>query len=277
MFSNLRASFERFPNRNVPQTVDFLLRFMRNLVHPSTSSFNARRSHILDLLETHNETSDQITSAIKDLNSISALHVEVIPKGVWPKEPTSRIRVQTHLKSTFADAVNLLKSTSRALSTGDEKYLHLLLTHYCGWSATYPEHMNDPWVKFFQTRYPQLKGLVPILDSMTYVEELVDFPERHDPKVPEFFLLATSDSYFVYNAIDGEDGLRTAGETLENVYDGLRDWRWADSSEDPWAFVEEEEWLDPTQYFPHYYRKDNGNFGIAGWGSEAHKEYPGKP
>ena len=103
------------------------------------------------------------------------------------------------------------------------------------------------------------------------------FSGSYDPKVPEFFLLATSDSYFVYNATDGEDGLRTAGETLEDVYNGLRDWRWADSSEDPWGFVEEEEWLDPTQYFPHYYRKDNGNFGVVGWGPEAHKEYPGKP
>jgi hypothetical protein len=167
-----------------------------------------------------------ITSAVKELNSFYPLpHVQVILQDVWPKEPTSRIRVQTHLKSNFVDAVNPLKTDGRALYPADRKYLHLLLTHYCGWSATYPEHMDDPQVKFFQTRYPQLKGFVPILDSMTFVEELVDFPDGYDFSVPEFFLVATSDSYFVYDATDGEDDLRTAGETLEYVYNGLKDSR----------------------------------------------------
>ena len=228
------------------------------------------------MLEAHDETSDTIKSAVKELNSVSPLpQVQVIPKGAWPNQPTARIYVPTHLKSTFEDAVNLLKATGRNLSTADEKYLRLLLTHYCGWSATYPEHMDDPWVKFFQTRYPQLKGLVPILDSMTYVEELVDFPEEYTFKMPRFFLLATSDSFFVYDAMEGEDALRTAGDNLEDVYNGLKDCRWADSSEDPWGFVEEEEWLSPTDYFPHYCRKENGNFGVWGW--ETDKEYPGKP
>ena len=182
-----------------------------------------------------------IKSAVKELNSVSPLpQVQIIPKGAWPNQPTARIYIPTHLKSTFEDAVNLLKATGRNLSTTDEKYLHLLLTHYCGWSATYPEHMDDPWVKFFQTRYPQLKGLVPILDSMTNVEELVDFPEEYTFKVPRFFLLATSDSFFVYDATEGEDALRTAGDNLEDVYNGLKDCRWADSSEDPWGFVEDQ-------------------------------------
>lgn len=56
----------------------------------------------------------------------------------------------------------------------------------------------------------------------------------------------------------------------------MKDWRWADSSEDLWGCVEEEEWLDPIRYFPHYYRKENGNLGVGGRGQESHKEYPGK-
>ena len=277
ILSLLRASFERFPVRNIADRLHLVLRFVRKLLRQPSRTFNARISHILNLLETHDETSDPITSAVKELNSFFPLpHVQLIPQGVWPKEPTCRIRVQTHLKSTFADAVNLLKTAGRALSPADGKYLRLLLTHYCGWSATYPEHTDDPWVKFFQTRYPQLKGLVPILDSMTYLEELVDFPDGYNFRMPQFFLLATSDSYFVYDATDGEDGLRTAGQTLEDVYNGLKDWRWADSSEEPWGFVEEEEWLDPGRYFPYYYRKGNGNFGVGGWGPESYKEYPGK-
>jgi hypothetical protein len=137
--------------------------------------------------------------------------------------------------------------------------------------------MNDPWVQFFNIRYPQLKRLVPILDSMTYLEELIDFPDGYAFKEPRFFLLATADSYFFFDATDGEDGLRIAGETLEEVYTGLRECRWADSSEDPWDFVEEEEYIPPTESFPTYYRKENGNFGVWGWGPESRLlEYPGK-
>ena len=79
------------------------------------------------------------------------------------------------------------------------------------------QHINDPWVKFFDIRYPQLKRLVPILDSMTYLEELIDFPDAYAFKPPQFFLLATTDFYFFFDTTDGEDGLRITGETLEEV------------------------------------------------------------
>jgi len=71
--------------------------------------------------------------------------------------------------------------------------------------------MNDPWVKYFYEKYPQLKGLVPILDSMTYLEELRDLPDGHDPSGPDFFLLATPNSYFVFDVSDGEEVLFEAG------------------------------------------------------------------
>jgi hypothetical protein len=110
---------------------------------------------------------------------------------------------------------------------------------------------------------------------MTYVEELVDFPDGYFIKAPQFFLLATADAYFVYDATDGEDALLTTGETLEDVYKGMKDCRWADSCEDPWGFVEEEEYLSPTEYFPHYDRKENGNSRV--WGTDMNcsmkKEY----
>jgi len=37
--------------------------------------------------------------------------------------------------------------------------------------------MNNEWVDFFRNSYPQLKGLVLILDSLTYEEELADLPD----------------------------------------------------------------------------------------------------
>jgi len=111
--------------------------------------------------------------------------------------------------------------------------------------------MDDPWVKFFRLRYPQMKELVPILDSMTYLEELVGFPDNCTFPPPRFILLATATSDFVYDTTDGEDGLRISGDTLEEVYNGLKDWRWADSSEDPWDFVTKEKYVghDFRQYY----------------------------
>lgn len=272
MLSLLRGwSFERFAIRNAD-------RFSLHRFFPrSTPLFKERISYLRKLLETHDETSDAVSSTLKELETFYPRPpVQIVTKGAWPKESPNRVTVtvQTHLKSTFADAVNLLKATGRTLSSEDEKYLRLLLTHSCGWSATYPEQMNAPWwADFFPVRYPQLKGLVPILDSMTYLEELVDFPDEYHFRAPWFFLLATPDCYFVYDATDGQDGLRVAGETLEEVYHGLKDWRWAESSEDPWDFVEEEEYVNPS--FPIYHRKENGNFGNWAIGAR-HEEYPGK-
>jgi hypothetical protein len=180
MLSLLRGPLERFLIRNT-ERLQLLPSFVRNLFPQSTLLFDDRISHISHLLETHDETSNEVTSALKELETFYPRPpVQLIPKGVWPKESTNRITVQTHLKSTFADAVNLLNATGRTLSPEDDKYLRLLLTHSCGWSATYPEQMNDPWwADFFPVRYPHLKGLVPILDSMTYLPELVEFPDEY--------------------------------------------------------------------------------------------------
>ena len=246
-----------------------------NLLHHS-QSFREKLTYLKALLKTEEENSHAVNLTLKELNLFTP-RVQIIPKGVWPKESTNRISIQTHLKSTFEDAVRLLQGTGRNLSSSDEKYLHLLLTHACGWSATYPEHMFDDWVKFFNLRYSQLKGLVPILDSLTYREELSDFPLKFLFQRPQFFLLATPDCYYIFDAIDGEDGLQIAGKTLEEVYTGLKEWRWADCSDDPWEFVEEEEWLEPWDYFPTYYNKDNGNFGMwKGPGPEGSIEIPRK-
>jgi hypothetical protein len=136
--------------------------------------------------------------------------------------------------------------------------------------------MNAPWWSdFFPVSYRQLKGLVPILDSMTYLEELEDFPDDYNFRAPQFFLLATPNCYFVYDATDGvAEGLFIAGETLEEVYHGLKDWRWAESSEDPWDFVEEGELGYGCPAFRHYYRKEDGTFGD--WFGARLEELPGK-
>jgi hypothetical protein len=148
--------------RNLPQRLQFLLRFLRTASSPPSLEFDNWISHIMHLVHIQGETSDAVTSALNELRSWAPLPpIQIIPREVWPNEPKCHVSVQTHLKSTFADVVNLLKATGRDLSVTNEKYLHLLLTHDCGWSAIYPHHKNDSWVKFFHIRYPQLEELMP--------------------------------------------------------------------------------------------------------------------
>jgi hypothetical protein len=275
ILGSLKSSVERFMASNLLQRLQCILHFLRIAPSPPSPRFHDCISHIKHLVRTQDGTSDAVASALKELMSLYPLPpVQVIPKGVWPNEPNCNVSVKTHLKSTFSDAANLLKATGRVLSAADEKYLELLLTHVCGWSATYPDHMDDPWVKFFHVRYPQVKGLVPILDSMTYHEELIYFPDNYNFKEPRFFLLATSDRYFIWDASDwSEDELFDTGNTLEDVYNGLKDWRWARSYGNMWDVVEDgEEYLDSAYYFVTYKRNENGNFGIYG----STEEYPGK-
>jgi hypothetical protein len=276
LLSFVRDSFEVHVVRNLHQRLPSFFGFLKPATFPASPSFEVKIQHLTYLLEAEDQISSSISSALDELRSLfPQIRVQLIPKGVWPNEPNCHVSIQTHLKSTLEDAIKLLTPTGRHLSASDEEYLQRLLTHVCGWSATYLEHNDDSWVTFFHARYPQLEGLVPILDSMTYPEELVDFPDDYPFPEPRFFLLATSDRYFIYDASDwADDRLFFAGETLKEVYNGLKDWRWAYSYGNGWDVVEEEgdKNLNPDCFFVTYTHKNGGTFGILG----DQEEIPGK-
>ena len=81
----------------------------------------------------------------------------------------------------------------------------------------------------------------------SYPEELEDFPDDYRFEQPRFILLATSDQYFIYDVHEmSQQQLFFAGNTLKDVYIGLKEWRWAESSEDMWEIVKDEgEYFDP--------------------------------
>lgn len=60
----------------------------------------------------------------------------------------SHINQLLHTQDETSNAVNLLKATDWDFTAADEKYLGLLLTHHCDWSATYSNHMDDSWIRF---------------------------------------------------------------------------------------------------------------------------------
>ena len=266
---SLRDSFVEILHRNLPANSRFLGRaisFLKTGVEiyhlHNHHGFDWHKRRALNFLQTHEISSTEVTTALKELRDFSPIPlVETVPSEVWDYERPTLV-IHTHLKSTFANAVSNIRATGRTtFSLDDEKYLRFLLTHSCGWSATYPERMNDDWVKFFQNSYPHLKGLIPILDSLTYAEELGKLPDGLEPPRPDFFLLATAESYYVYDFTDGGCGLFRAGNTLEEVYIGMKEYKYLGWDDEPWEIEQSVGGLCDEDYLPNYYRKENGDFG----------------
>jgi hypothetical protein len=283
LLSSVQALLERCLINNLPTGSTLLtnsLTFLRNVrsstppestLDSALQGWEGFERHIINtelLLRDYDPDSPEVTAALNDLRAFSPVpFAEVVPREVWG---TALVTSRAHLKSGFKDAVANITATGRTLSPDDEHYLRLILTHPCGWSPTYTEHMNDDWVKFFQMEYPHLEGLVPILDSLTYMEELIHLPYGLRPTRPTFFLLATSECYYVYDFSDGAESMCRVGFTLEDVYTGMNDYLYAGFQDNAWPEEDGECWGDAKDYLPVFYRKENGRFGRV-W---SNKEFP---
>ena len=205
------------------------------------------------LLET-GTASPQIREAVDDLQVAFPMpRTVIVPRGVWRNHPY--LRITNHVSSTFDDAIQNIRSTGRDFAVSDEHWLRLLLSHWCGWSATKMKHANDGWVKFLRRLYGHHSSdglLVSILDSLTWPEDLVHYPPGYYPREPSLFLLATPHSYYVFDL--DQLNLWRAGNSLEEVYMGLRAGKHQDA-EELWP---SEEWspeagdLNEMDYFPVY-------------------------
>jgi hypothetical protein len=214
-------------------------------------NFDHYANRVNSLLETHSETSDEVCAALDELRTLFPVPpTEIVSPTNWGNE-TAILRVNNHIKLDFADALRNIENTGRELTAHDEQQLRLILTHWSGWSATDPSHMRDPWVQFIQALFGHLPGLVPILDSLVWPEELTQFPNGYGPIEPSFFLLATPDAYYVFD-FEGL-GLYCAGQSLEEVYLGLKECRFNGDKEGDWS---PEDWcslnLDARYFFPVY-------------------------
>src|SRR5271163_437202 len=122
--------------------------------------------------------------------------VELVPKGNWDSK-TDVLLTKTHRHSHVSDAIRNVEKTGRRIGKEEYPDFELLLTHWCGWCPTSDEHMNDDWMNYLRAEYLHLGNLVPVLDSLTWPDELREYPPGIDPIMPFLFLLATSDAYYV--------------------------------------------------------------------------------
>jgi hypothetical protein len=182
------------------------------------------------------------------------------PDGPFPEEKPYLV-TRSHLTN---DAQNVqmtienIKAAGRPLDSSDEKYLHYILRSPFSWSATWKSHQNDSWVKHVQYRFPHVKNLRPILDDMTWPEEVHLFPAGYGPQYPMYMLFANEESFYLYFC--ELDGLWKTGRTLEELYFGLLNrnwWQWKDK-----FFLEPHngEKYNLDNYFPNWKRRrlENG-------------------
>jgi hypothetical protein len=220
--------------------------------------FNDYALRIHSLLANHSPTSAPVQEALKELQDFAAkLRIEVVGPEVWG---AAYLRINSHVNSDHSTAVANINRSGRILTSTEEEYLQLILTHRCGWSATSASHLNDSWVRYIQTLYNNVEGLLPILDSLVWAEDLEQYPKGLSPQEPSFFLLANRESFYVF--ILDELTLCHSGKTLADVYYGLKNGRFHGDKEGDWD-VEDlnprfEEW-DSRHYFPLYGKCENSD------------------
>ena len=178
-----------------------------------------------------------------------------LPDGPWPAAKPYYVH-KSHIMTedeNYRITVENIARTGRTLDEEEAKYLRYLLCYPSGWSATSPLHHDDSWVHYIQHRFSHIDKLRPILDDMTWPEEIPLLASDYGPGFPQYLLFANAETFYFYK-FDG-DGLFRAGNTLKEVYYGLLQRRWAgeDETREMW-FVEPDngEEYDPYDYFPFW-------------------------
>jgi hypothetical protein len=211
------------------------------------------RAEVISLLDRHSPSSPQVSTALERLTAHYVLPpVQVVEPEVWG---ATFFRRNIHIKADYsAAAANIVRITGRRMSSDEGKTLRLLLTHPCGWSATYPSHVEDTWVRYVQAlpKVP-IEGLYPILDSLTWQEDIENYPPGCLPIDPSFFLFASSQKYYVYH-FDNDD-MFCAGDSLLDVYEGMKVGRFHGNKEGDWMELERHpavEHMMADDFFPVY-------------------------
>ena len=214
--------------------------------------------HLSRLLERYPETAAEVELTILALKTAYPWiqsPLIILPDGPWLTDKPHYVH-KSHIMTqdeNYRIAADNIAATGRIWEEEDEKYLRYLLCYPSAWCATTSSHHEDAWVQYIRHQFPHVKNLRPILDDMTWPEEIKLLPGDYGPGFPEYQLLANATTFYFYNF--DTDALFRAGNTLEEVYHGLRQRRWSfnpNGTAERW-FIEPDcgsEEYDRYDYFP---------------------------
>jgi hypothetical protein len=175
--------------------------------------------------------------------------------------PVPLIRINCHL---FGDLEDAVRNIPRNLSEREKMFLRFLIMSPCDWSPTPQNRHTANGFKCLNQVYSKVGPLYPVLDSVVWPEHAAYYPPTLRPGEPDYILLASADSYYLYK-FDGNSLLK-AGKTLEEVFYGMK----ADKHEywgpedQGWERVEDnEDDPDPFFYFPCIYEPDDSNCWVV--------------
>ena len=159
--------------------------------------------------------------------------------------------------------MNIAK-TGKTLNFSEHIFLRYVLNApFMGWSGTLSNHHDDDWMQYLRHRF-SLPDFVPILDDITWPEEIAVLPPDYGLGGAMFALLANSTDFY-FDEFDG-DALSKAEMTHEDVYDGMQKRKLWPTIEDAWEVVKDNgEEYDHYDYFPDWIR------GRKEYGEEEYK------
>jgi hypothetical protein len=208
--------------------------------------------HLSRLLELYPTTINEVESTILALRTTYPWIQTQInsPDGPWPAPKPYYVH-KSHIiteDENYRMAVDNIALTGRNLGAEEDKYLRFLLCYPSGWSATSPLHHNDSWIHYIRYHYPHINKLQPILDDMTWPEEIPLLAGDHGPGSPAYILFANLETFYIYE-FDGNSLFRV-GNTLKEVYHGLLERRL--DSDEAMSFLEPDNGEDYHihDYFP---------------------------
>ena len=172
-------------------------------------------------------------------------------REAWPYVHVTH-RHNSHLTNLFISAVSNVLRTGHILNEEELKYLRLIISFDFGWSATSPAHMQDSAFRYIRHQFSSVGQLEPILDDMTYEEEVAWMPMSIPLGMAITMLFGTKERYYFY--VVEQDSLYDAGVTLKEVYEGLQKVKYLLPLTGPgWQEIEaREKCLDSYSYFQDY-------------------------
>jgi predicted RNase H-like HicB family nuclease len=173
---------------------------------------------------------------------IEILHGE--PWEIWEKPI---IRMNTRLTNNIEDALTNLSKAGCLVSESEKTFLSYIITHRLAWSASDPQHMEEPCFKYIQHSFRHLGHLYPILDDIWWPEVVESLPDGINPSFLLRVLLSNEQNYYVY--LPEVDIMYKAGSTLEEVFQGLKEFKDQSIPEGgSWEYEEGPGWTGEGHY-----------------------------